>query len=396
MKIDYKKELENASKGMIMIHDPNLLIRLMIRMIVRKLGIKHAGMILFQPERDTYVLNITRGEKGLKIPKGFTRFDRDSPIIRIFVEKEYKALTRERNAIVSGDINKLIWKECVIENGNGNGTKKLLASVDAQMQMLSTVACVPAFYRNDLMAILLLGEKYDGTKFEQEELNFFAALASDAAMGIRNAQLFEGLKKQADRNHQLFLQTINVLGSTIEAKDSYTHGHTERVTEYAIAIAEQMVKNGSAIFEKSFFERLYISGLLHDIGKIGVPGSILNKPGKLTREEYEVMKQHTIRGVEIVKPLGLPDETIQGIRNHHEAYNGQGYPDGLGNDKIPLIAAIIAVADAFDAMTSDRPYRKGMSFEQAFKEIERCTGTQFHPLCAKAMLELCAMGEIKQ
>lgn len=396
MKIDYKKELEAASRSMIMIHDPHLLIKLIVRMIVRKLKIRHSGMILYDPDRNSYVLNISRGEAGLKVPAGFTRFSPESPIIKIFHREEFRPLTISRNAIVSDDINRMIWKESLIENKKQNNgeTKELLHQVDAQMQMLNTIACVPAFYQKQLLAVLLLGEKGDGSKFEQEELDFFAALASDAAMAIRNAQLFEGLKREAERNHQLFLQTIIVLGSTIEAKDAYTHGHTERVTKHSLAIARQMVVNGSANFEESFFENLYIAGLLHDIGKIAIPETILNKSGKLTPDEYNIMKQHTTRGAEIVKPLGLPKETVDGIKHHHEFFDGNGYPDGLKGADIPISAAIIAVADTFDAMTTDRPYRKGLSREITLDEIKKKSGIQFNPIPVKAIVELARAGKL--
>ena len=396
MQIDYKKELETASKGMIMIHDPKLLIKLIIRMIVRKLGVKHAAMILYEPDRDVYVLSISRGETGVKIPAGFARFNHENPLIKLFCKSEYKHLTLNRNAIVSDDINRLIWKESVIENGNGNGKeiKELLYDVNAQMEMLNSVACVPAYYRRKLMAVLLLGEKERGSKFEQDELDFFAAIASDAAMAIRNAQLFTRLRSQSEKNRQLFLQTIHVLGSTIEAKDSYTHGHTERVTEYSLAIARQMAANGSARFNKNFFENLYITGLLHDIGKIAVPEAILNKPGRLTDKERSIIQQHTVKGAEIVKPLTLPQECNEGILYHHERYDGKGYPEGLKGEDIPVTAYIIGVADAFDAMTSDRPYRKGMDKQVAIDEIKKNFGTQFNPLPAKAMIELYEAGVV--
>lgn len=387
MQINYKKELETASKGMIMIHDPKLLIKLIVRMIVRKLGIKHAGMILHDPEKNTYVLEISRGVRGVKIPQGYTRFSKESAIIKLFTSKEYQPLTVDRNAIVSDDINKMIWRESVIQNGNGSRVKEMLHRVDEQMQMLNSIACVPAYYQKDLMALLLLGEKQDGTKFAQEELDFFAALASDAAMAIRNAQLFSGLKREAQRNRELFIQTIIVLGQTIEAKDAYTHGHTERVTNYSLAIARQMVANGTAIFDDSFFESLYISGLLHDIGKIAVPESILNKTGPLTEAEFTIMKQHTIRGAEIIKPLGLAKEVVDGIRYHHERFDGSGY-EKLKGENIPMSARIMAVADTFDAMTSDRPYRKGLTKEAAVVEIRNNAGTQFHPIPAQALVEL--------
>mgnify|MGYP000011706561 CR=1 FL=1 len=394
MKIDFKKELETASKGMIMIHDPELLIKLIIRMIVRKLGIKHAAMILYKPERDAFVVSISRGKTGIKIPAGFTRFNRESPLIKLFSKKEYKHLTLNRNALVSQDINQMIWREGVIENGNGNKVTKLLYKVNEQMEMLNSIVCVPAYYRHKLMAVLLLGEKNDEEKFDQEELDFFAAIASDTAMAIRNAQLFTSLKIQSDRNKSLFLQTINVLGSTIEAKDAYTHGHTERVTEYSLLIAHQMVKNGSARFSKTFFENLYIAGLLHDIGKIAVPEAILNKAGRLTKKEYEIIKEHTVKGAEIVKPLSLPKECSDGILYHHERFDGKGYPEGLEGKEIPISAVVIAVADAYDAMTSDRSYRKGMDKVTAIEEIKKNFGVQFNPLPAQAMLEVYDSGQL--
>ncbi len=381
---------------MIMIHDPKLLIKLIVRMIVRKLKVKHAAMILYESDKDAYVLSISRGKAGVKLPAGYTRFNRENPLIKLFSRKEYKHLTFSRNGIVSEDINRLIWRETVMENGNGNGheIKDLLYKVEEQMEMLDTVACVPAYYRHRLMVVLLLGEKYDETKFSQEELDFFAALASDAAMAIRNAQLFTRLKVQSDRNRNLFLQTINVLGSTIEAKDSYTHGHTERVTEFSLAVARQMVKNGSARFNKSFFENLYIAGLLHDIGKIGIPEGVLNKPGKLTDKERMIMQEHPVKGAEIVEPLSLPQECYDGILYHHERFDGKGYPEGLEAQNVPILASIISVADAFDAMTSDRPYRKSLDKSIAIGEIKKCMNAQFNSLPAQALLELYEQGAI--
>lgn len=392
IKIDYKKELEAAAKGMILIHDPRLLIKLIVRSIVQKVRIQHAGMILYDPVKDNYVLSISRGEQGARIPEGFVRFDRNHPIIKLFIEKEYKYLVENRNAILAEDINKMIWKESVISNGNGS--KKLLHDVSHQMPKLNAVACVPAYHQHMLLAILLLGEKYDKTRFDQEELDFFSALASDVAMAIRNAELFEDLKREAERNRNLFIQTTIALGSAIEAKDAYTHGHTERVTKYALAVARQMEANGTAEFPPKFFENLYIAGLLHDIGKIGVPESILCKQDKLTPQEYEIMKTHTTRGAEILSPLTGFEECINGVKYHHERYDGAGYPDGLKGESIPMVAAIIAVADTFDAITTDRSYRKGLSKEIAIAEIQKYSGKQFNPRPVRAIVELYHKGEL--
>jgi len=386
MKIDFKKELELASNRMIMIHDPKLLMKLIVRMIVNKFHIKHAAMFLFDPEEDAYALSVSSGEKRSSVPEEFRILTKNNPLIRLFRQKKFRPLVVERKALVFDDLNKMIWRESVIKHGNG--TKELLHKIDAQMKLLNSFACVPSYYKHRLMAVLLLGQKHNEASFDQNELNFFYALASNAAMAIRNAQLFSQLKKEAELNRRQFLKTIFVLSSAIEAKDSYTHGHTERVTSYAQAIARKMEDDDTFEFSDNFFENLYISSLLHDIGKIGVPESILNKHGKLTAEEYEVMMQHTIKGVEIIKPLALPGECLEGIMSHHERFDGGGYPAGLKGKEIPVFASIIAVADAFDAMTSDRPYRKGRNKDKAIEEIKNNSGGQFHPEVVEAMLGL--------
>lgn len=392
VKIDYKKELEAAAKGMILIHDPRLLIKLIVRSICQKVRIEHAGMILYEPQKDSYVLSISHGSHGSRIPEGFIRFDKKNPIIKLFIEKEYKYLVQSRNALVSDDLNKMIWQESVISNGNG--TRQLLHDVSSQMPKLNAVACVPAYHQHMLMAVLLLGKKHDESRFEQEELDFFSALASDVAMAIRNAQLFDDLKREAERNRNLFIQTTIALGSAIEAKDAYTHGHTERVTKYALAIARQMEASRTYDFPPKFFENLYIAGLLHDIGKIGVPEAILCKQDKLTEEEYEIMKTHTTRGAEILSALTGFEEVINGVKYHHERYDGSGYPEGLKGEGIPIVAAIIAVADTFDAITTDRSYRKGMGKDVAIAEVQKYSGKQFNPKPVSALLELYRKGEI--
>lgn len=391
-RIDYKKELEAASKGMIMIHDHVLLIKLMVRMIVRKLDLTHAGMILFEPGLDSYVLSVSRGRPGERIPENFIRFDREHPLIKVFLQKEYKYLIGTRNALVADDINRLIWRESVIEGGNG--TRDLLHQVSEHMPMLNSVACVPAFYQHQLLAVLLLGEKKDGTKMEQEELDFFAALASDVAMAIRNARLFEDLKNEADRSRNLFIQTTLALGSAIEAKDSYTHGHTERVTKYAVAIARKMADMQLFLPPPKFFENLYIASILHDIGKIAVPESILLKRGRLTPEEFQVIRTHPLRGAEILANIRDFDGCVAGVKHHHEHYDGSGYPDGLKGGDIPVIAAVIAVADVYDAMTSDRPYRKGLNNEHAITEIHNYSGVWFDPKVVRAFEALIDQGDI--
>jgi HD-GYP domain-containing protein (c-di-GMP phosphodiesterase class II) len=256
------------------------------------------------------------------------------------------------------------------------------------MEMFNVSVCIPAYFRDQLSALLLLGEKVNAQVYHQDEFDFLAALSSDVAMAIQNAQLIEDLRKEVEKNKVLFINTTLSLASAIEAKDRYTRGHTERVTTFALKIAEELNNKGIVSLSKKFFDDLYISGLLHDIGKIGVPEQILSKETKLTDEEFAQIKMHPARGAEILKTLPEFEESLKGVKYHHERYDGKGYPEGLKGEEIPLIAAIVAVADTYDAMTSDRTYRKALSRDFAISEIEKNIGIQFNPMVAQAFLEV--------
>ena len=388
VKIDFKKELEAISKGMIMVHDHKLLIKMIIRVIVGKLGVRHAAILMYDEKRKTYVLNISRGESGMKIPEGFTHFDHTNPIVEMFINDDYASLLIDRSAVRATDIHRLIWLEAVIDKKKGRKIKDLLNRVEQQMDLLGAAVCVPVYYQKNLQALFLLGMKKDRSDYTQEELDFFSALASNTSMAMRNAKLFGELREEVERNHKLFLQTISVLGSTIEAKDAYTHGHTERVTAYAILIAQYMRDKGRVEFSDSFLNNMHISGLLHDIGKIAIPENVLKKKGPLVDDEVSIMRDHPIKGVAIVEPLNLNKDILDGIRHHHERYDGGGYPEGLIGEKMPMIASILSVADAFDAMTSDRSYRRGFSKQKAIDIIMSEEGKQFHPLPSRALEEL--------
>ncbi len=195
-----------------------------------------------------------------------------------------------------------------------------------------------------------------------------------------------------DKNKQIqemTLQTISTVANTIDAKDEYTKGHSQRVSVYSSAIAKEMGWS-----EEEVNKIRYIA-LLHDIGKIGVPDNVLNKPGKLTDAEYELMKKHTTIGGEILKDTGMFDGIALGALYHHERYDGKGYPKGLEGEEIPLIARIICVADAYDAMTSTRVYRKRLSDEDAMAEIEKCKGKQFDPQIADIFIKALKAGKVE-
>jgi len=183
-------------------------------------------------------------------------------------------------------------------------------------------------------------------------------------------------------------ETIFSIANAVEARDKMTGRHSLRVSEYAVLIAEELG------FSTDEMEQLRKTGLLHDIGKIGVPDSILTKPSSLTEEEYEIMKTHTTIGSEILKDFTFIPHVDEGAKFHHERYDGKGYPSGLKGEDIPLNARIIGIADAFDAMTANRTYRKAMNIEDVKKEIKKCSCTQFDPKLAEILLKLIESGKI--
>jgi putative nucleotidyltransferase with HDIG domain len=256
------------------------------------------------------------------------------------------------------------------------------------MEIFEAEVCIPSYFRNELLGILLLGEKNDNTKFEWEELDFFIALSSNVAMAIRNAQLFKELGLELEEKHRLFIHTTIALAAAIDAKDHYTHGHTARVTNLSLLLAQRLMQKDKRRYDTQFLENLHIAALLHDIGKIGIPESILNKNGQLDDNEKKKMQEHPLVGVNILRPIKELGETISGVKYHHERYDGSGYPEGLKGSQIPLIAAIISLADAYDAMTTDRPYRRALSKEEAKEEIERQSGRQFDPDIVNVFIEL--------
>jgi len=192
----------------------------------------------------------------------------------------------------------------------------------------------------------------------------------------------EALIAAQKRLQQAEVDTIAVLILTEEAKDPYVHGHTKRVSQYALAIAKSM---GLSEEEQKTIER---AGMLHDLGKIGIVDSILNKPGKLSDEEWKVMKGHPQRGLEILEPLKFLPIEKEIILHHHEKYTGGGYPEGINGEEISIGARIMAVADTFDAMNSTRPYREPLSKDYILAELKRVSGTQLDPTVVKVFLEL--------
>jgi HD-GYP domain-containing protein (c-di-GMP phosphodiesterase class II) len=202
-------------------------------------------------------------------------------------------------------------------------------------------------------------------------------------------QFVEDLKRAAEENRALFLGSIQMLAGAVDEKDPYTRGHSDRVTRYSLMIGKEMN------LDATFMETLQISAQLHDVGKIGIEDRILKKPGALTAEEFEVMKTHTTKGANILRPVTQLAEMLPGIELHHEALDGRGYPYGLKGDQIPLLARVIAVADTFDALTTNRPYQHAHTPEEALKIIQNLAGKRLHPDPVAALLAVYGRGEIR-
>ena len=236
-----------------------------------------------------------------------------------------------------------------------------------------SLIAAPITCHGEFLGVININNKKSKEIFTEHDLNLLEAIAKQAGIIIYNANNYRRLQ-------DLYLNTVSALTEAIDTRDHYTKNHSEHVTRYALGTAREMGLN------KKQKDVLKDAAKLHDIGKIGVHDYILMKPGKLTNEEWEEIKLHSLKGVKILQPLTFLNDAISVIRSHHERYDGQGYPDGISNDDIPLEARIMAVADAYDAMTTERPYRKALSREEALEEIKRGRGSQFDPEAADAFL----------
>ena len=231
---------------------------------------------------------------------------------------------------------------------------------------------IPIVVKGDVAGILTVGAKRVAA-FTKENLSTLEYLCSQIGVALSNARLISDLE-------ELFIGVVKSLSSAIDAKSPWTAGHSERVTKYALTIGKEM-----GLSEKEL-KQLELAGILHDVGKIGIHEAILDKPDRLTEEEVKIMRLHPGKGAEILGPIKNLKDMIPVIKYHHEFYNGTGYPDGLKEEKIPLFARILTVADTADAMGADRPYRKGRGMDVIIAELKRCSGAQFDPQVVEAFL----------
>lgn len=232
-------------------------------------------------------------------------------------------------------------------------------------KMIKSLLAAPLVTSQGVRGILILGDRLPGS-FNEDLFFIIEKISAQLAVALENARLYDDMR-------QLFFSTVTSLANAIDAKSPWTKGHSERVMNVAANIAREMGLSEERI------EQVRLGGLLHDIGKIGVMEALLEKPALLDDNDFPPIRLHPEKGVAILAPIEQLKDVLPGILHHHEFYDGTGYPGGLAGEAIPLDARIIAVADSFDAMVADRPYRKGLGVKEAVTELTRCAGSQFDP-----------------
>lgn len=294
----------------------------------------------------------------IKVARGLDKDIMDR--VRIKKGEGIPGLAVEKKKIISSDE---IYKDNIA-----------LGRTDRELYQSPHFVSIPISGHNRIWGVLNISAPDENFAFSDVDLRLLTILASQASVALENSQLNGKLQNS-------YLHTLQVLASAIEAKSKYTRGHSERVSRYASRFARYLKLSEDEI------KKLQFACGVHDIGKINIADSILNKPTKLDTHEWQLMREHPNKGVEILIPLGILKEIVPLVKHHHEYFNGKGYPDGLEGEGIPFEARVISLVDAYDAMTSSRPYRERMSEESTLKEIEGHLGEQFDPRVGELFLQ---------
>ncbi len=239
--------------------------------------------------------------------------------------------------------------------------------------------CVPLLLQDRTLGVLNLTGKVNGEPFTEQDREFVLAIAGQIAVAIENAGLYETIRQNS-------LSAVQALAESLEARDPYTSGHSTRVTDYAVRVAKTLGVSATSI------DTLRYASRLHDIGKLGISEATLHKAGRLSEDEWALMREHPAKGERIVQSLGFLDRAQPIVRHHHERWNGSGYPDGIKGEEIPFLTRILSVADCYDAMTSQRPYRAAMSHDEAMAELEKGKGELFDPAVVSQFTKVIGTG----
>lgn len=353
-KSDEKAKLHSLMEVAALINsslDPAEIQRLAVETATNCVGADAASLLLLDPETGELYFKASTGEKGAQLKE-----------IRLRPGQGIAGWVAQKGgAMIIDDVP---------------GDKRFNADIDRSTGYETrSMIVVPVASRDRILGVLQAINKKEG-RFTEFDLEILETLANQVGIAIENALLYQ-------EQRETLLGITMAFAEALEKRDNYTGGHTRRVCEYSMAIARRLELPAEQL------EELRLSAILHDIGKIGVADRILQKPGKLEEDEFAEMNRHPVLGSEILEHVKSLRAMIGGVRHHHEKFDGSGYPDRKKGTEIPLIARIIAVADAFDAMTSNRPYRKALSRETALNELVTFSGRQFDPQVVEAFLEIC-------
>lgn len=295
-----------------------------------------------------------------------------------------KCSKKELDTKIEKDVVKWIvdWRKPILWPELGELPVKEFFCAMSEETDLGITLSVPLVVEDKFLGLISLGGKESKEPFYQEDFRMLSAMGGPIAIGIQNAKLYDNLLKS-------YLSAVSALAEAIETKDPYTRGHSERVSVYATTIAKALNLPESEI------QGIRVAGILHDVGKIGLPEGILLKFGPLTDAEFSVIKEHPVVSARIIEKGEFPWDIDSLALHHHERYDGSGYPDGLKGEDIPFGARILAVADTYEALLADRPYRRGFPKEETLEIIKEAASTQLDPEIVAVFLELVEKGEIE-
>ncbi len=360
---------------MVRLNKPERLLKMVTRFLSREFNITHASLLLFDDQSNHFVFADSRGDR--KLPMRLIRLDGDHPLISYFQKRRKTSPSKQ---------------ECLylpeLKRGSGNNGHK--AETDRILQAMKDFKAelaVPGFHKKNLLGLLLLGKRTSSRIFSASDISFFQILLHDCSMAVKAADSNRHLTQKnqelarrlaeiealRQKENKTYYEIMSSLAQEVHAKDSYTFGHVNQVERLGIMTAKEMGLDLSGRRKDILSAGL----VLHDVGKIGIPDSILKKEAKLNEEEWKIMRTHAEKGAKILSHLSDFTEVAEIVRCHHENMDGSGYPRGIKADQIPMESRIISVVDAFHAIVSTRCYSRGRSVEVAFEELRRCSGTQF-------------------
>lgn len=326
------------------------------------------------------ILEVSGGDRAaiLMRPPGGTGTDVDMVAVRTRDEAKGSGQVTLSRTVV----NDVIEKGISAFTDDALVDERYVGGESIVRQRIRSVMCAPMRTTDAILGVLYV-DSQAAREFSEAELELLAAVGNQAGIALHRARLMAEVER-------LFLDVMKAIASIIDAKDGYTHKHSERVAAFGVRLAGQLGfdADGRGVVE--------LSGLLHDVGKIGVPDAILNKPGKLTDSEFSEMRLHPVHGARILSNIQSEKvvNLLPGVKYHHERWDGKGYPEGLKGEEIPMLGRLLGVADFLDALTSDRSYRKGLTLEEALQMVCDLEGKAFDPVVVKAAVELHERGEL--